>query len=708
MSSFRRRPPLALQNLKLFSEYRSVDVNFVVSYRKPSIIFSVSVKPNIFIVVAFVFEVELQETVTENVAVIIGRRTQTPLGNPYLGIDSRIERRHYRRVVDIGADRILVQIAVRFIGARSFAICIQTRNYEIAARAVLSKSAAVLKSQRAGSNRRKVHYEIVASEIYVAVYRAVENGEAVAVAIYISVYRGVGNIQIALYHDIAEDGYRILMYPRFAAAALIDVAVNSKVFVGVNIVFYTLICIVCVDGVEVFDSRIFPEIHISVDTESCALRRDFTVVVVEEYVGTESVLYIRFEVSRLLILRVGIIVPIVTDICSVSVKLPVDFIALILVPKTYESARLHIEVAVDSRIVAGICDISRKIILREAVAAHRCVVFVSGIIEVRTSDIAVAGASVIGEHIEFYPVVVIYYFTRIIIPLALESTGYAAACAAIRTVTSESLSLDCERLVVDIERLCMSVNDSLRFAFRNLEIYITVYVVAQILVVYDYGIAVGRIDNLAVCISDILTCRACITVVISAYFERLKHGVINGRCIGNIVCARIYHWLSDMYVARCLRGNQTRQRRRPIERIGEYLGYFLRARIGLGYTHADAFGIALVRSGRFETHLILFFVEETYPNFTSTHYVLENTRILDDGRAGIAHRNSTRSANFAYRTVYRSDVDVGIQHLLRLHFCYQSVFYCGQRLGIAVNKIVKRLYAGFCGVISLLFAKLRV
>ena len=696
---------MALQNLKLFSEYRSVDVNFVVFYRKPSIIFCffASVKPNIFIVVAFVFEVELQETVTENVAIIIGRLTQS---NPYLGIDSRIERRHYRRVVDIGADRILVQIAVRFIGARSFAICIQTRNYEIAARAVLSKSAAVLKSQRAGSNRRIVHYEIVASEIYVAVYRAVENGEAVAVAIYISVYRGVGNIQIALHHDIAEDGYRILMYPINALAALIDITVNSKVFVGVNIVFYTLICIVCVDGVEVFDSRIFPEIHISVDTESCALRRDFTVVVVKEYVGTESVFYITFEDSRLIRLRVGIIVPIVTGICPVSVKLPVFLIAGVLVPKTYESTRLHIEVAVDSRIVAGICDISRKIILREAVSAHRCAV--SGIIEVRTSDIAVAGASVIGEHIEFYPVVVIYYFTRIIIPLALESTGYAAACAAIRTVTSESLSLDCERLVVDIERLCMSVNDSLRFAFRNLEIYITVYVVAQILVVYDYGIAVGRIDNLAVCISDILTCRACITVVISAYFERLKHGVINGRCIGNIVCARIYHRLSDMYVARCLRGNQTRQRRRPIERIGEYLGYFLRARIGLGYTHADAFGIALVRSGRFETHLILFFVEETYPDFTSTHYVLENTRILDDGRAGIAHRNSTRSANFAYRTVYRSDVDVGIKHLLRLHFCYQSVFYCGQRLGIAVNKIVKRLYAGFCGVISLLFAKLRV
>ena len=696
---------MALQNLKLFSEYRSVDVNFVVFYRKPSIIFCffASVKPNIFIVVAFVFEVELQETVTENVAIIIGRLTQS---NPYLGIDSRIERRHYRRVVDIGADRILVQIAVRFIGARSFAICIQTRNYEIAARAVLSKSAAVLKSQRAGSNRRIVHYEIVASEIYVAVYRAVENGEAVAVAIYISVYRGVGNIQIALHHDIAEDGYRILMYPINALAALIDITVNSKVFVGVNIVFYTLICIVCVDGVEVFDSRIFPEIHISVDTESCALRRDFTVVVVKEYVGTESVFYITFEDSRLIRLRVGIIVPIVTGICPVSVKLPVFLISLILVPKTYESTRLHIEVAVDSRIVAGICDISRKIILREAVSAHRCAV--SGIIEVRTSDIAVAGASVIGEHIEFYPVVVIYYFTRIIIPLALESTGYAAACAAIRTVTSESLSLDCERLVVDIERLCMSVNDSLRFAFRNLEIYLTVYVIAQILVVYDYGIAVGRIDNLAVCISDILTCRACITVVISAYFERLKHGVINGRCIGNIVCARIYHRLSDMYVARCLRGNQTRQRRRPIERIGEYLGYFLRARIGLGYTHADAFGIALVRSGCFETHLILFFVEETYPDFTSTHYVLENTRILDDGRAGIAHRNSTRSANFAYRTVYRSDVDVGIQHLLRLHFCYQSVFYCGQRLGIAINKIVKRLYAGFCGVISLLFAKLRV
>ena len=707
MSSFRRRPPLALQNLKLFSEYRSVDVNFVVSYRKPSIIFSVSVKPNIFIVVAFVFEVELQETVTENVAVIIGRRTQTPLGNPYLGIDSRIERRHYRRVVDIGADRILVQIAVRFIGARSFAICIQTCNYEISARAALSKSAAVLKSQRAGSNSRIVHYEIVASEIYVAVYGAVENSEAVAVAIYISVYRGVGNIQIALHHDIAEDGYRILMYPRFAAAALIDIAVNSKVFVGVNIVFYTLICIVCVDGVEVFDSRIFPEIHISVDTESCALRRDFTVVVVEEYVGTESVLKIRAEsgIPWCLIIVI-IIVPIFTGICSVSVKLPVDFIAGILVPKTYESARLHIEVAVDSRIVAGICDISRKIILREAVSAHRCAV--SGIIEVRTSDIAVAGTSVIGEHIEFYPVVVVNDFSGIGVPLALEYAGSAAAYAAVRAVASERLSLDCERLVVDIERLCMSVNDSLRFAFRNLEIYITVYVVAQILVVYDYGIAVGRIDNLSVCISDILTCRARITVVISAYFERLKHGVINGRCIGNIVCARIYHWLSDMYVARCLRGNQTRQRRRPIERIGEYLGYFLRARIGLGYTHADAFGIALVRSGRFETHLILFFVEETYPDFTSTHYVLENTRILDDGRAGIAHRNSTRSANFAYRTVYRSDVDVGIKHLLRLHFCYQSVFYCGQRLGIAVNKIVKRLYAGFCGVISLLFAKLRV
>ena len=504
---------------------------------------------------------------------------------PEIAVDVAVGKRGAPFVIGVGAADVLCgsesrAVVVPFVIAVSF----QSRDYYVAAAEVLRGALTVISHvERSAVDIQSQRAEIRPRKINVAVNVDVHHSEFVAVAIDVSVNVGTRNECVALHHHVAVYGYLVVgvhSRPTEYTAPILDVvAVDVEVFCGIYVVLDAVQRVFGLGAVHIFDTGVFPEVHISVDTEfRHADVEDDRLRMVEENVLGKTVLVIRYlpravtlqTVSRIYVAgqkrRAGSL----RENSSLLGVVPVTYIlpaALVLVDKSDQYAGMRVKVAV-----------------------HR--------------DIAFHG----GEHIQLDPVVVKAVSQRHIVHT--YGFGVSHKAGILRAGLDVAVNFRSENVIV--------------FAYVRAGIHCyRPVVLAQIL-------SRDRIIGLA-------------AVLVRAVFpELLENTIVNPfvsrRLDAAVVVVHIGRGLRNVHVSVDSVGDYRRNRRLQTERIVENLFKFGGGKIGARDKCTRALAVTVVRGVRLNAELRHFLVCIAHSEFAVTEESVEKSARYQTASVAAARR----------------------------------------------------------------------